>query len=183
MSERQLRIAVILCDEREVLGRHSDPKPFFGTAPTALIKGLADTSGCEVHLVCCVQRPVQSPTKLANNIHFHSLVVPRAGWLRSGYLGCIIATRSKLRGLRPHVVHGQGTERHYALCAAFSGFPNVITIHGNMRRLAEISRARPLTFDWCTARLEAFALPRVGGVICPTHHTRAQVQPSARRTW
>ena len=44
--------------------------------------------------------------------------------------------------IRPDIVHGQGTERDSALGAIFSGFPNVLTIHGNMRAVAEFYRAR-----------------------------------------
>jgi hypothetical protein len=54
--------------------------------------------------------------------------------------GCIRATRRRLRTLQPDLVHGQGTERDCALSAIFSGFPNVVTIHGNMAELARTHR-------------------------------------------
>lgn len=174
---------MVLSDEREVFRRYSTPQPSFGTAPSALLKGLEEFPRCEIHLISCLQQPVRSPSRLAGNIYFHALTVPKIGWLKSGYVGCIRAVRKKLRALNPQVVHGQGTERHCALCAAFSGFPSVVTIHGNMRRLAALSRASPFTFAWCTARLERFVLPRTDGFICPSAHTQRQVQPPARRTW
>ena len=183
MSENPVRIAMILSDDREVQKRYSDPNPSFGTAPAALLGGLAETLNCEVHIVSCVQRPVSAPAKIADNIFFHALVVPKWGWLRGAYVGCLVAIRRKLEMLRPDVVHGQGTERYYALAAAFSGFPNAITIHGNMRRVAAVAQARPFSFAWWTARLEGFVLPRTGGVICATTHTRCQVERLARRTW
>jgi glycosyltransferase involved in cell wall biosynthesis len=52
-----------------------------------------------------------------------------------------------------------------------------------MRRVAVVSKARPFSFAWCTAHLERFVLPRTGGVICATVHTRRQVEGLARRTW
>jgi glycosyltransferase involved in cell wall biosynthesis len=181
VNER-LVIAMVLSDEREVFRQYSVDKPFFGTAPTALLEGLKESRHCEVHLVSCLQQPVRSPSQLAKNIYFHALTVPKIGWLKSGYIGCIRAVRKQLRALKPQVVHGQGTERHCALCAAFSGFPSVITIHGNMRRLAKLAGARPFGFHWCTARLESFVLPRADAFICPSVHTERELSPGARRT-
>ena len=176
-------IAMVLSDEREVFRRYSVSEPWFGTAPTALLEGLAQSPGCEVHIISCLQQPVGSPARIADNIYYHALRVPKVGWLRTAYLGCVAAVRRQVRLIKADVAHGQGTERYCALCAAFSGLPNIVTIHGNMRRLAALSRARPFTFAWCMARLERFVLPRTDGFICPSAHTERQVQPAARRTW
>jgi hypothetical protein len=48
----------------------------------------------------------------------------------------------KLKDIQPDIVHGQGTERDCAIRAVFSGYPNVIPIHGNMAELARLFRAR-----------------------------------------
>ena len=144
---------------------------------------VAESPECEVHIVCCLQEPLPGPPKLAENIYYHSVMVPRWGWMRGAYLGCVLAARRKLREIKPDLVHGQGTERYCALAAVFSGFPNVLTIHGNMRRLAEISRARPFSFGWLAARLERFALPRSRGVFCNSHHTQRLVSGLAATTW
>ena len=103
---------------------------------------------------------MNAPEKIADNIWYHSLHVPKIGWLRTAYQGCIRATRKKLREIRPDIVHGQGTERECALGAVFSGFPNVLTIHGNMRLIAKMQHARPFSFLWLAARLETFTVPR-----------------------
>jgi glycosyltransferase involved in cell wall biosynthesis len=103
--------------------------------------------------------------------------------MRTGYQGCIRAMRRKIREIGPDIVHGQGTERECALGSIFSGLTNIITIHGNMRLVAHTQRAKPLSFYWLAARLEAFTLPRTGGVICLTHHTKNAVSALARRTW
>jgi glycosyltransferase involved in cell wall biosynthesis len=94
-----------------------------------------------------------------------------------------MAIRRKLRELKPDFVHGQGTERYCAMSAALSGYPNVITIHGNMRLIAQVYRSRPFSFNWLAARLERFTLPRAGGVICITRYTQQAVSSLARRTW
>jgi glycosyltransferase involved in cell wall biosynthesis len=109
--------------------------------------------------------------------------VPKLGWMRTGYQGCVRAVRRKLRELRPDIVHGQGTERDCALSAVFSGFPNVLTIHGNMRLVAQVNRARPFSYQWLAARLERLTLPRTDGVVCITSYTRDAVASLVPRTW
>ena len=124
-----------------------------------------------------------TPEKLSTNTWFHLLHVPKIGWLRTGYQGCIRAVRRKLRELKPDIVDGQGTERECALCAVYSGFPNVVTIHGNMNAIARALRARVGTYHWCAAQLERFALPRTLGVFCNSAYTESVARPFARRTW
>jgi len=178
-----MKIAMVVPDNRDEFRRYSDPEPYFGQAPTALLSGLEAMPECEVHIVCCVQRPLRSPPKLASNIFFHSLLVPKWGWMRGAYLGCIRAIRRKLREIKPDIVHGQGTERYSALAAACSGFPNVLTIHGNMRLVAKVNHAPPFSFQWLAARLETFTLPRSDGIVCITSYTQRAVAPLARATW
>ena len=178
-----MRIAILTTDNREPFRDYNNPTPGFGTAPEALLQGFAQLPELEVHVVSCVQQPVTSPEKIAANIFYHSLVVPKPGWMRTLYSGCVRAVRKKLRALQPDIVHGQGTERDCGISAAFSGYPNVLTIHGNMRAIAEVYRVRFGSFHWLAARLERFTLPRTDGVVCITNYTRDAVKPIARRTW
>jgi glycosyltransferase involved in cell wall biosynthesis len=181
--ERPLKIAIVMPDNRDEFRRYADPLPYSGTAPTALLEGLAMLPECEVHVICCVQQPVAAPEKIGPNIYYHTEIVPKWGWLRGGYLGCIRSIRRQLKKIQPDIVHGQGTERYCALSAVLSGFPNVLTIHGNMRLVAAVNHARPFSFQWLAARLEDFTLPRTDGVVCISRYTRDAVQPLARRTW
>lgn len=179
-----MRIAVLTTDNREPYRQYDRPLPWFGTAPEALLQGFAQLQGIEVHVLSCAQqRMVSSPEKLAPNIWFHSLPVPKLGWGRTLYQGCIRAIRKKLRQIQPDIVHGQGTERECGLSAIFSGFPNVLTLHGNIRLIARLENARPFSFWWIAAKLEAFTLPRTNGVVCITRYTQAAVADLARRTW
>ncbi len=178
-----MKIAILTTDNREYDKNYSNPQPWFGAAPEALLQGFAALPGVEIHVVSCVQQPVRSPAKLADNIWFHSLHVPKFGWMRTLYQGCIRATRKKLNEIQPDIVHGQGTERDYAVSAIFSGFPNVLTIHGNMRAIAECYQARIGSFHWLAARLETFALRRTAGVFCNSAYTEALVAPYAPQTW
>lgn len=178
-----MRVAIITTDSREHYRDYDNPAPYFGTAPQALLAGFAQMSGLEVHVLSCTQRRMNSPQKLASNIWFHSLYVPKLGWLRTGYQGCVRVVRRRLQEVKPDVVHGQGTERDCALDAVRSGFPNVLTIHGNMRSLARLNGARLFSFEWLAARLEGFVLSRTDGVVCITRYTQAAVSDLARRTW
>jgi len=178
-----LRVVQLITDTREDRRAYDRPEPTFGTAPEALLQGFARRADVRVHVLSCTQQPVRAPEKLAENIWFHSLQVPKLGWLRTGYQGCIRAVRRKVRELRLDVVHGQGTERDCALAAVFSGAPSLVTVHGNMRQVARVVRARPLGFHWLAARLEPFALSRAGGVLCNSAHTEELVRPVARRVW
>jgi glycosyltransferase involved in cell wall biosynthesis len=178
-----MRIAIFTTDMREAVPGCTEPYPRIGIAPGVLLQGFALVPEVEVHVVSCLKEPLRSVEKIAPNIFYHGVAVPRVGWLRTGYQGCIRAVRKKLKAIRPDIVHGQGTERDCAISAIFSGFPNVITIHGNMRKIARASHARPFSFLWLSAKLEGFTIPRTDGVVCITNYTRNEVKNLARRTW
>lgn len=178
-----LKIAIVMPDDRDEFRCHAEPWPRFGAAPAALLAGLAALPECEVHVVCCIQQPVTAPAKLGPNIFYHAEIVPKWGWMRGGYLGCIRAVRRRLQKIRPDIVHGQGTERYGALAAAFSGFPSVVTLHGNMPAIAKIFRARFASFHWCAARLETLALKKTAGVLCNSAYTEKLAAPRAKKTW
>lgn len=174
---------MLTTDNREHLRDYKAPIPYFGTAPEALLQGFAGLPGVEVHVVSCTQQPMSSPEKLAANVWFHSLHVSKIGWMRTCYQGCIRAVRKKLRTIQPDIVHGQGTERDNAISAISSGFPNVVTIHGNMAELARLFRARFGSYPWLAARLEDFVLRRTMGVFCNSAYTENLVRTWARKTW
>ena len=178
-----MRVAILTTDNREHFKDYACPMPYFGTAPEALLEGFSMLPGVEVHVISCTQQLMASPDKLAENIWFHSLHVPKIGWLRSGYQGCIRAVREKLREINPDIVHGQGTERDCAISAVFSGYPNVVTIHGNMAELARLFKSPVASYGWLAAKLENFTLPRTAGVFCNSVYTQSLVSPRAKQTW
>jgi glycosyltransferase involved in cell wall biosynthesis len=178
-----MRVAILTTDLRESFKAYASPDPRMGIAPEALLQGLASLPEVEVHVISCLQQPVSVPEKLMGNIRYHSLHVPKIGWLRTGYQGCIRAVRRKLREIQPDIVHGQGTERDCAISAAFSGFPNLVTVHGNMKAIATFYHARPGSYFWLAARLETFTLRQAGGVFCNSAYTENLVAPRARRVW
>jgi glycosyltransferase involved in cell wall biosynthesis len=203
--DRPLRIAMITTEGRGIYGPKDAPLSF-GTAPQALIEGFdilfsgscsADLSSAtfynqrastyssfDLHILSCNPVRVAQPvSKIASNITHHSLFVPRWGWLKTGYQGCIRAVRTKLKEIRPDIVHGQGTERECAICAALSGYPSVVTIHGVMRAIHDLTRSNYLNYYWFARHLETFALRRIRGVISISPYVEALVAPLTSRTW
>jgi glycosyltransferase involved in cell wall biosynthesis len=178
-----MKIAFLTTDNREADRKYDLPKPYFGTAPTALLEGFAQCQGIEIHVVSCAQKHVNSPVKLADNIWFHSLLVPKWEWLRSAYGGCIQTVKKKLRLIEPSLVHAQGTERDCAITAAFFPGPKVLTIHGNCRAIVQIHRSRLFSYWWFQAQLERFSIPRFDGVVCISKYTHTWVSGLAKKTW
>jgi glycosyltransferase involved in cell wall biosynthesis len=179
----RVKVAFLTTDNREHFKDYSAPSPYFGTAPEAVLEGMKSVPDLEVHVVSCTMHRMASPTQLGPNIFFHSLHVPKLGWLRTSYQGCIRAVRRLLREIQPDLVHGQGTERDCALNAVLSGFPNVLTLHGNMDHLCRLLKARKASYWWIAARLEDFALKRTSGVFCNSSHTERLVGTRAKRKW
>jgi glycosyltransferase involved in cell wall biosynthesis len=178
-----MKVAILTTDNRQHFHTYGETVPKFGTAPEALLQGLAMLPEVEVHVVSCTMKPMKSPEKLADNIWFHSPYVPKVGWMRTSFQGCVRGVRRKLKAIQPDIVHGQGTERECAISAVFSRFPNVVTIHGNMRLIAEINQAKTFSYDWLAAQLEKVTLPKSRGVICITRYTQDAVKDLARKTW
>ena len=178
-----MKIALITSDSREVFREYGQTAPSFGAAPEALLEGFAKMPELEIHVVSCAQKPMKSPEKLADNIWFHSIYVPKLGWMRTSYQGCVRAVRRRLKQIRPDIVHGQGTERECAVSAVFSKFPNVLTIHGNMAELARLFKSPLGSFGWLAGQLENISLKRTRGVFCNSAYTENLVKSRATRTW
>jgi glycosyltransferase involved in cell wall biosynthesis len=178
-----MRIALLTTDSRWLHREFDKEGPGFGMAPEALISGLAALPEVELHIISCTRHPLKSPKQLGPRIYFHSLHVPKIGWMRTGYLGCILAVRRRLQFIRPDIVHGHGTEFESAICAAHSGYPNVITLLGIMREMAGLLKARPGSFYWFAALLESHCLRRTVGVLANSRFTKEKVRDRTPRTW
>ena len=180
----KLKIVQLTTDNRWTHNQYEKEIPWFGPAPEALLSGFtAFPDEVEVHVVSTTRQPVKSPAKLAENIFFHSLHVPKIGWMRTGYFGCVRATRRCLKQIQPDLVHGQGSEMDAAMCAALSGYPNVITLLGIMREMKQILRVRPGSYYWLADLLESFALRRTAGVLANSRFTEEKVRARTRQTW
>jgi len=178
-----MRVAFLANDIREPFKDYGALAPYFNPGVEALLDGFAAFPEVEVHIVSCTQRPVNAPEKLAEHVWYHNLHVPKLGWLRTGYQGCIRAVRRKLRELKPDLAHAYGTERDCAISAVLSGSPNVVSIQGNMAELARVYGARIGSYLWLSARLENFTLRRTSGVICNSLYTQNLVRSRTPKAW
>jgi glycosyltransferase involved in cell wall biosynthesis len=178
-----MRIVIVTTDNREHERTYEETVPRFCAGHYSLLEGFMQTPELEVHVVSCTQKPMSSPEKLAENMWFHSPYVPKIGWLRSGYQGCVRAVRAKAHELQPDIVHGHGTERECAISAALSGRPNLVTIHGNMAAQAAQFRPRIGSYAWLQTHVETFAIRRTMGVLCNSAYTENMVRARARKTW
>ena len=177
-----MKIAIITTSGRDLLKRWETTEPGIGTAVEALLHGFRLLPEHEVHVLMPVRRNVQ-PVRRDGNIFYHEVPTPMWGMMKSLYLGSARAVRKKLREIQPDIVHGQGTERECAMSAVLSGFPNVVTIHGNMAELARLFPPRFGSFGWLAARLENYALRRTAGVFCNSAYTEDLVRPRAKKVW
>lgn len=177
-----MKIVQLTNDNREIWGQYTLTNPLFGTAPQGLLDGFKLLPAHEVHVVCATRKPVESPMRLAANIFYHSVNVPSFGMMKTAYIPTILAVRKKIQEIHPDIVHGQGTERDCSMCAVFSGFPNVLTIHGNMR----VHASRPATassYYRMAALLESLCLRRTNGVVAISSYTRGLVSGLAKKSW
>ena len=180
-----IKIAVLTTDNREQLRRYDVPEPFFGTATSALLDGFAMLpQEIEVHVISCAKNPMRKPEKIAPNIWFHQPIVHKLGWGRSAFVGCGLAVRKVLSTITPDLVHAQGTERDCAVSMMLApAMPKVLTIHGHMARVAEISGARFPSYYWMAKNLEALAVRKADGVVALTRYTEQRVAANAHKTW
>jgi glycosyltransferase involved in cell wall biosynthesis len=179
-----MKVAMITTDGRTVFSRLDPARPSFGTAPESLMQGFAALgTEVEVHVISTARTVMENPEKLAPNIWFHQPLLPSWGMGKSLFIGSVMAVRKRLREIQPDIVHGQGTEKDCALGAVFSGFPNVLTIHGNMRVHAMRGENKGKWFYRLAAVMESVALRRTDGVVSISTYTDDLVKPLAARTW
>ncbi len=179
-----MKIVQITTDNRTHFGDYGKTTPYFGTAPDALLQGFAALpNDANVHVISVAREKMTVPHHLAPNIWFHQPVIPSWGMGRSLFLGAVMAIRRLIKDIQPDIVHGQGTERDCALAAVFSGYPNVLTLHGNMRVHAKRGENKGKAYYRLAAVLEGIALRKTDGVISISSYTDDLVKPLAKQTW
>jgi glycosyltransferase involved in cell wall biosynthesis len=178
-----MKIAVIVTDDRDTKNQADKSLPYSGPASTALMEGFAAAGkSVEVHLVAGVSRVLSSPKKLAENIFYHQVVIPRT-YRRTFFWSAVWRIRKKIHEIDPDIVKGNGTEAFSALVAAFSGYPNCVEMMGNMRAVARQCNFRPFAYMLLTYIGEWVALRKTDGVICQSKYTEAQVRPLNSNIW
>jgi glycosyltransferase involved in cell wall biosynthesis len=184
-----LKIAMLVVDANEVSGlTHRDESqrsPVVHSAIQNLLNGLRGRDDIQVFVVYGRRAPQESEIRQEGCLHYLPVsygpvaFVPGMG---GAFLGRTLALVRAVRKLKPDLVHGQGTERESGMVAALTGFPSVLTLHGNMRELARSLPAPRLSYFGLAAMLERWVLPRVSMVHCISTHTQKSVKRLARAT-
>jgi glycosyltransferase involved in cell wall biosynthesis len=93
-----------------------------------LAHALARRDDVECHVICAT-RGMLSRERQVGRLHVH--FVPRLPlpYLATCRLHDIPRLVHRIRAFRPHIVHGQGQDRH-GLAAVRSGYPAIVTPHG-----------------------------------------------------
>jgi glycosyltransferase involved in cell wall biosynthesis len=181
---KKITVAFLTTDNREQQSKYDLANPFFGPAPAAILESLKlYPEELDIHVISCSKRRMNAPQKLASNVWFHQPIVPHIGWGRTAFAGCALAVRKLLREIKPDLVHGQGTERDCAVSAVHCGYPNVLTIHGNMQQISRLNLLGAKGYYWLASTLETHALKRTNGVLCNSEHTRSLVEHRTKSTW
>ena len=181
-SRPLLRIATLVVDDRP--DRDSRP-PFFGAAPTALLQGFEalDHRETEIHVISCTKSTMPAPLKLADNIFYHQVVLPHWTYLRSLHAGPVFGVRHILRKIRPDIVHAHGVERWCGLAGCLSGFPAVLTIHGQLRLILQKVKMSPVFYWRLQMILGEWSIKRYKAVICISSHIKNSVSGGSRKNY
>lgn len=178
---KKLTVAFLVVDDR--FTKPAD-LPVFGPAPTALLQGFEELADeVEIHVVCCTMGDHPKPEKLAKNIWFHAIPVPKWGYLRSLHFGCYLAVRKMIRKIQPDIIHAQGTERWCAVTAALLPYPKVLTIHGFLRMIYPLMKMKPRYYWKTQTLLERFAIPRFDGIVAITNYTQENAKDLVKQSW
>lgn len=111
-------------------GEEFRPQGHYGTWFPQIAEAFEKFRDMEIHWVVLDSRLGKAREILWRNQHFH--ILPTATRHRASTLfrKDRAALRKVLREIQPDLVHGWGTEDIYAIAAATSGYPNIVSMQG-----------------------------------------------------
>ena len=189
MPQQKPTICLVIPDSNEISGASNknlgQGSPFFHPAFHTLLAGLKAQDDFVFEIAYGKRNSLPGEDRWDGCLHYkpvpyQPMPIPGMG---GGYLGRTLALLRHIRHSKPVLVHGQGTEREAGLVAALSGFPSILTLHGNFRELSKTIQAKPLSYYWLAAMVESFCIPRVTAVHCLSGHAKRSVTGKARQTW
>ncbi|MCX6966543.1 MAG: glycosyltransferase family 4 protein [Verrucomicrobia bacterium] len=128
-----MRVAILADFPLHVIpefGERFLPKSHFATWLPQLAEAFGAYPDLEVHWIV-LSDLLSAPCQVRwNNQTFHVLTTVPKGRAATFYARDRRAIRACLEKIQPEIVHGWGTEDVYALAAAISGFPNVVSMQG-----------------------------------------------------
>lgn len=103
--------------------------------------------------------------EIAPNHDVHVLKAPRYSGMAVASLPRVRRVHGVIADLGPDVVHGQGTEREYGLCAVLSGRPNLLTVHGVLSEVHKVTRPPVHSAEHIGRLVERFVLARSANIV------------------
>ncbi len=140
-----------------------------------LLPHLARIPDLDLHLISCIQELKHEVVTEYAGATIHYL----PGQSRLGHATDHVLEQmriiSRLRDLRPDLVHAHGTERN-AAAAQRSGFPAIITVHGiRYREVVLFGGLKGFLRRWTTVRLEKRVLGRARHIFVIADYVRQAI--------
>ena len=189
MTPEKLRVAMVVIDANDYTGsslvNRSMPSPVVHNAIQGVLEGMRDRQDVECYVIYGSRLLKSISERIDGAIHYIVIPYRPVPLLRMGgaYLGRVAAIYRFIRKLRPHIVHGQGTEAECGLVARYSGFPNVVTLHGNMRLIQDVLKSPAFSYPWIASKMEDHIVSSVDGVVCLSKYSENHVRSHAKATW
>jgi glycosyltransferase involved in cell wall biosynthesis len=131
-----------------------------------LLRGLRQIGVSDIHIIGTTDE-VNTPTVEEGPFGMvHRLPSPLFSGSASFYTWRRHLILKELRGIKPDVVHAQGTEQEYAFTAVTSPYPNVITVHGIMHRVHRVTPPPLLSLSHVPRWIEKLVARQAREVIC-----------------
>ena len=170
-ESQPMRVAMLVVDANDVRGssmrRGAAPSPVVHPAIEALWEGLSERQDCRVEVLFGRNQPAQAVRPKKGSVSFREVPYQRLGGFLpgAGFLGRRKSLLRALSGSPPDLVHGQGSERESALVAVSSCAPGVLTLHGLMGEVAEMSGNRTQWHYRVAGWIEKCAVKKARGTI------------------
>lgn len=158
-----MKIAILAAFPLHVIpafGEAYRPQGHYATWLPQLAQAYAGFSDLDVHWIV-LSALVDSAREVSwNNQTFHVLPTARRHRAATLFFRDRKAIGSCIAAIKPVLVHGWGTEDVYALAAATSGAPNIVSMQGILTHY--ILKNRMAARDYLQAALELFVLRKAG---------------------
>ena len=148
-----------------------------------LIRGLIAASK-DVHIDMVTTTKMLPGTHvldMGERLRLHILGVPKFSGMPVAFIPRIRFLHRYLERLEPDIVHGQGTEREWGICAITSGFPNVLTVHGILREVHKLTKPRWNSPEHVGRWVERIALRKARHVIAISSYVQRVLSRSRHK--
>ena len=130
-----------------------------------LARGFAELKVRDIHYLVVTPEINQVTVDEGPFGTLHRIPRPRGSGSATFYLWRRHLLWKELARIQPDIVHGQGTEQEYSFTAVTSRYPHVITFHGIMARVHQVTPPQFFSLDHVPRWMEKYVVRRVQNVI------------------